>query len=268
MACLSRAGHEAVGVDAHDPDPMRCRPEAVVVAGGDGSVHHVLGNLSGTGVPLYHLPLGTANLFARQFGMGVCGEGVVRALEAMRTRDIDLLEINGRPAAVMMSMGTDAAVVHRLAHARRGPIRTVSYVGPFLAELSRWMARPIRVEADGGTIVDGVPGVVVVANMRHYGGGFDPARHADPADGLIDVVFLPAPTPAALVRMAVLARLGLHLGREGVVMVRARRVRVEGDGVPAQVDGEAIEHPGRIDVSVRVGALRVLLPGERAARPL
>lgn len=268
VATLVRAGHEVMLTVSEEPPPADFSPEVVVVAGGDGSVHHLLPTLADSGIPVYHLPLGTANLFARQFGMGRSVGMLARALSAWRTRDIDLIEFNGRLAAVMVSLGPDAAVVHRVARRRAGPIRAASYVGPLLAELRGWSGGPVRVEADGRTVVEDGRGVLVLANMRHYGGRFDPARRADPQDGVLDVAFLPARTPTDLVRMAALARLGLHERARGVVMTRARTVRVEAAGVPAQADGEAVEHGGGMDVRVRERALRVLLPGERADRPL
>lgn len=265
---LARAGHQVQEADADGSDPRAWGPDAVVAAGGDGSIHHLLPTLASSGVPLYHLPLGTANLFARQFGMTRSLESLVEALEDGQTRDMDLLEFNGVPAAVMLSVGPDAAAVHRLARVRRGPIRAASYVGPFLSELRRWSPGSVRVEADGETIVREGAGVLVVANMRHYGGRFDPAPGADPFDGRLDVVFAPAATPVALVRQAALMRLGWHLSRPGVVHARAREVRIWAGATRAQADGEAVEHPGEIDVRVRPRALRVLLPREGASRPL
>jgi len=258
---LVRAGHDAAPMPPAESDPLASAPDAVVVAGGDGSVHHLLPALAESGIPVYHLPLGTANLFARQFGMTRSKGALVRALAAMRTTDIDLIEFNGRPAAVMLSLGPDASVVHRLARVRTGPIRLGSYVAPFVAELRDWSPGVVSVEADGRGVVERGAGVLVVANMRHYGGRFDPAPGADPGDGLLDVVFLPAPGAGAFVRLAALSRLGRHLCRPGVVHARAREVRIEAGATPAQADGEAVGHPGRIDVVVRPRALRVLLPG-------
>ena len=45
--------------------------DAVIVAGGDGTVGKVAKRLAGTDVPLVVLPTGTANNIARSLGIGV-----------------------------------------------------------------------------------------------------------------------------------------------------------------------------------------------------
>ena len=58
-------------IDALDGtrQPRRATLRALIVVGGDGTVHATLPFLARTGLPVYHAPLGTENLFARQFGM-------------------------------------------------------------------------------------------------------------------------------------------------------------------------------------------------------
>src|SRR5688572_22613791 len=63
----------------------------VVVAGGDGTVREVAGVLAGTRTPLGIVPLGTANLFARNLGLPLGGSerSMVVALEGP-VREVDV----------------------------------------------------------------------------------------------------------------------------------------------------------------------------------
>ncbi|HEX2254651.1 MAG TPA: diacylglycerol kinase family protein [Thermoanaerobaculia bacterium] len=75
--------------------------EALVAAGGDGTVSAVAGVLAGTGVALGVLPLGAFNHFAGDLGVPTDLDGaaavMAEALAAGRRRRLDLAEICGRP---------------------------------------------------------------------------------------------------------------------------------------------------------------------------
>jgi diacylglycerol kinase family enzyme len=70
--------------------------EAVVVAGGDGSVVTAAKALAGSGKPLGVLPMGTFNLFARDLQMPLKLEEAVVALTAGHRQRVDTAEVNGK----------------------------------------------------------------------------------------------------------------------------------------------------------------------------
>jgi diacylglycerol kinase family enzyme len=72
------------------------RPDAVVVAGGDGTVNCAANAVVGTDVVLGVLPAGTFNHFARDIGSPVDMAEAVRALVDAEPRLIDVAEVNGR----------------------------------------------------------------------------------------------------------------------------------------------------------------------------
>lgn len=243
---------------------------ALVVAGGDGTLHHALEEAVRMAVPVYHVPMGTENLFARQFGMSRKEHMLRRVLGEPRTVKVDVGDCNGRLFALMCSVGPDAAVIHRLSAGRRGSISRWSYLPPMLKELGRPPAR-VWAALDGETVVDGLRGVLVVANSRQYALRTDPAINASMTDGLLDLVFLPVEGSWRAMLWLVRSRLGIHLGAKGCVYATGRHVRVETDdeGPPefVQVDGEAFgtlgSGPGAVgalEITVRPGALRVLVP--------
>jgi diacylglycerol kinase family enzyme len=100
---LTRRGVESV-VREFEPATVRedvCalvagRPDAVLVAGGDGTVRSVVEHLAPTGIPLGVLPTGTMNLLARDLGVPEDVETAVDALLAARVEMIDVARVNGR----------------------------------------------------------------------------------------------------------------------------------------------------------------------------
>src|SRR3954469_15599424 len=65
------------------------RVDAVVAAGGDGTVNAVSSMLAGTDVALGVLPLGTLNHFAKDAGIPLPLDEAIRVIAAGRTRQLD-----------------------------------------------------------------------------------------------------------------------------------------------------------------------------------
>jgi diacylglycerol kinase (ATP) len=244
----------------------------LVVAGGDGTLHAVLSHAIASRVPVYHAPMGTENLFARQFGMSRSPGAIAAAASGAKVLDVDaawatVTDARGPrerfPFALMFSLGPDAGVIHRLDSVRRGPISHASYVMPIAREvLSPWLPR-VTVEVDGQRVVDAQRGLVVVANSRQYAMRIDPAMNASMTDGLLDAVFFPASGGLAAGAWMVRARMRSHVA--AAVYVTGRRVMVRTDDASPrfQMDGEAGRAAGpglTIEAQVQPGALRVLVP--------
>ncbi len=78
--------------------------DAVVAAGGDGTVSAVAAGLAGTDVALGVVPLGTLNHFAKDLGLGEV-EVALDTIAAGHTEHIDLGEVNGRVFVNNSSIG-------------------------------------------------------------------------------------------------------------------------------------------------------------------
>jgi diacylglycerol kinase family enzyme len=269
-AALERAGMAAVRVEsglggrAAMENAIRAVPgaRAIVVCGGDGTVQAVAGVAHETGVPVYQVPMGTENLFAREFGMTRRLDRMVEAVRELRVVRVDLARCNGAWFLLMCSVGPDAAVVRRLAKARRGAITHWSYARHVAAEIVRPTVQRITVRVDGREVVGGRAGMAVVANSRQYALRLDPAYRASMRDGELDVVFLPARGRVGLVKWLMLSRMRAQSwGGRGLVRERGRCVEIEncGGGLAFQMDGEAgREAEAVLRIEVVPGALGVV----------
>ncbi len=231
--------------------PMRLQPphewlddclhqaDALVVVGGDGAVRMAAASAARTQTPLYHLPHGTENLFAREFGMDRSTDTLLKALERHEVRRVDLGQANQRTFLLMASVGFDADVVHELARRRRGAITHLSYLRPILARIWRWRPAPLQISVDGKRIDQGQSGFVVVGNCRQYGWRLDPAGHASMDDGLLDVVFFPARSRLELIAWAIRCRRRRHLDHRRLIYERGRCVSITCDTPQRyQLDGD------------------------------
>jgi diacylglycerol kinase (ATP) len=241
-----------------------CR--AVVAAGGDGTVAQVINELP-RGVPLAVLPLGGENLLARALGFTAEPRALARAVVACRTRTIDLGRATAghrsRLFALMLGVGFDAAVVHRVATWRaRGPalrrVRRTSYLMPLAACVVGYAYSPVRVAADGDT-AEGAH--CIIANVPAYALGlsFTPSATAD--DGRLDWLVLERPGLARLLAYCWTAYRGRHLRRGDVRAGQATRLRVTAaTPTPVQLDGDPWGTTP-VEVDVVPQALTFVAPG-------
>jgi diacylglycerol kinase family enzyme len=246
-------------------DGLAAGRRVLVAAGGDGAVRAAAGAAIRSGTPLYHLPCGVANLFAREFGMDRRPDTLLRALERGEVRRIDAAEASGRTFVLMVSVGYDADVVHELAARRGGTTSHFSYAGPMRRCFGRWRPQPLTVHVDGRRIDPGAPGMVVVANCRRYAFGLDPARRADMGDGQLDVLYFPVRSRRELAGWILRCRLGRHLADPRLACARGREAVVRcAEPQRFQVDGDPPEDPDPVTelrVGILPGVLPVLVPG-------
>ena len=265
---LRGRGHEVDLVETrrepaeHWLEPRLEGAAALIVCGGDGAVRLASRPASRFGVPIHQCPSGTENLFARAFGMRSDPWAIAAAVEARKTRRIDTGDAAGEPFLIMASIGFDAEVVHDLAAHRHGPISHLSYLRPILRQLRSWEAPRVRVAVDGREIAD-TAAFVMVGNLRQYARGLDPARFADPADGVLDAMVFPARGAASLVRWSVEISAGIHLHDRRLAYRVGAVIEIESPTpLRMQLDGDAAGGPpdSRTRIEVRPSSLDVLLP--------
>ncbi len=265
---LEARGHKAkrLAVGEHEPlDAQRlATADALVVVGGDGTVHHAADAAIAAGTPIYHAACGNENLFAREFGMRRGPEHVTRAVEGGRTTRVDLARCNAQTFLIMCSLGPDAGIIQTLDASRTRASGHMAYARPVLDEILRPTIPRLSIEVDGTSVVEGRRGMVVVANSRQYALRIDPAPRAVMDDGRFDVVFMPCATSARAALWMLAARARVHTRLPGVIQTIGERVSIGAEAASPvhQLDGELGESgpSDRLELSVEPRVLPVLLP--------
>ena len=256
-----------------DPDDLDDLDDldALVVVGGDGTVHAGVALTAGTDLPLGIVPAGTGNDVAAALGLprrdlGAC----VRALEAALDRGprrVDAVRA-GTPGdpdprwyAGVLSCGFDAAVNAR-ANTMTRPRGSARYLRAVAAELGRFVPYGYRLTLDDA-VWQSAGTLVAVANAPRFGGGIAIAPDARMDDGLLDVVVAGPFTRRGVAAVLPGAYRGRHVHHPAVRVLRTRSVLVEADptlGGPPPVafaDGEPLGALP-LQVDVQPGALAVL----------
>ena len=242
--------------------------DAVVVAGGDGTVGLAVQELAGTGIPLGIIPSGTGNDFAATLGLRELDvEAAVAAIAAGATRRVDLARVTRADGSTsyfgtVLASGFDSRVNDR-ANAMRWPRGGSRYTIAILVEFAALAGLPYRVllEHDDGrrTLFAGDLVMATVGNGHTYGGGIPICPDADPADGLLDVVLVRPAGRLRLLRLLPRVYRGTHASVAEVRTHRVRSVRLESPGVTAYADGDPI---GALPLTIDVApaALTVFAP--------
>ena len=235
--------------------------DLIVAAGGDGTINEVVNGLGPAGVTLGVLPLGTVNVFAREFALPRRLETAWALLEQGRTMVVDLacaeFGPNRRYFVQLAGVGFDAHAVRTASWALKKRIGPLSYVVAGLKAL-RTTHPTVEVVPAGAAAVRGA--AVFIGNGRFYGGSFKLFPHARLDDGLLDVCVFDGTGYRDMARYAVGLVCGRHTRLRGVHYFQASDFVCRADSpVPFQLDGEdAGDTPVRFTLLPR--ALRVLVP--------
>ncbi len=225
----------------------RAGQRLVVAAGGDGTIAEVANGLIGSGAILGIIPLGTANVLAKEYRLPTAPRAIANALAYRRTKPLwpgvaRMLEAgapaNERLFVQMVGLGFDGAVVHGLRPLLKRAIGRGAYVWQSLWESVAYRFPRVRLTVDGAAYE---AASVVVSKGRLYGGPYLLAPNAAPGvPGFQVALFEHAGALPALLAGAALP-LGLLPRCPGVRVIASREVAfAPGVAIMTQSDGDAL----------------------------
>lgn len=253
------AGSDPAGVDW---DAAARGHDAVIAAGGDGTVRALAGHLSGRGLPIGLIPRGTGNVLSAEIGLPRTAGAIADVLIGGPVVRLKGARANGRPFFLMAGVGFDGETVHRLDLALKRRVGRWAYIAPVLAALAQPEPR-LEVRIDGGAPREA--GWVLIANAQRYGGRFRLSHRAGLAhDGLIVFLFSRGGRARRVADLMALAT-GTLDRMPGVAVEQAARVSVASpDPAAAQIDGDDF---GTVPLDIEWGEpeLALIVPEAYAA---
>ena len=230
------------------------RYDAVVAAGGDGTINEVIHGLADCAIPLGIIPLGTANVLALEIDLKFNPDSIARTIAFGETQDIHLGRVEGRLFFLMVSAGFDARVVQNTSAKLKKLIGKGAYAFSGFCQFFRAPASPFEVTVDGAKH----PAAwVIVSNTRLYGGKFLLAPDAGLTNSGFSVVLF-----SGRGRWGLLKDLWEILcGRTGyssrTKILQGTDITIEGDpSEPVQADGDLA---GTLPVTITSAPHRIKL---------
>lgn len=254
--------------------------ELVATLGGDGTLNEAAAALSGTGVPLYPLPGGSQNVFAKLLGLpSEIVDSTARLLELADRwplRRVDLGRVNDRVFTFAAGVGLDASVVAKVDAnpERKARLKQWSYVQSGITVFLRSYAlrQPrIVVESDEG---ESTATTVLVQNGESFTfAGPRPVTLCgnvglDSGSFAAALVKTGSPLRAGFTALRIVGATAETGGANGTTQLgslTALRLRsADGQPLPLQVDGDFAGDHLAVEFSIQPGALSVLAPTARS----
>jgi diacylglycerol kinase family enzyme len=227
--------------------------DAIVAAGGDGTIREAAVALIGTDVALGIIPVGTGNVLAHEIGLARTPAAISSMLLQGPVAKVACAEANGEPFLLMVGAGFDARVVGALDQRLKSRLGKAAYAGPLLGAI----IRPID------TLIVTVDGRrhgatwAVIANARHYGGHFVLAPRTGILERGLEAILFKTRSRAVLLGQLMSLAAGRLEPRaahgDDIEMLACSRVSIQARRpVPVQIDGDAFgTTPVEIDAGTR-----------------
>ena len=283
-----RPFQEAAGVEWEIGLPAsREQLDAILIFGGDGTVHRHLGSLVKLELPVLVVPAGSGNDFARALGLLRVSDSLAawRKFVAGQSvaRSVDLGTINPltTPASVLpgtlaaerkyfscaAGVGLDGEIARRANTLPRWMRAHGGYALSLPGALIGFQPFNLRLSASSKTNADAPNAqneqrvvAAVFANTPYYGGGMKIAPRAQMDDGELDVCLIREISKLKLLGVFPSVYFGKHLGLREMEYFSASSVRIETDRpLDVYADGEYVTRTP-IELGVEPKALKIIAP--------
>jgi diacylglycerol kinase family enzyme len=265
LQCHIVSGHDVLAViEKFSTDP---EIDAMIAAGGDGTISSAAAIAHRTEKVLGILPAGTMNLFARALGVPPDIRKALHAVAWGSVGQVDLATANSQPFVHQFGVGIHA----RLVRIRNGMTYS-SRVGKMLASLRAIAAAAlnpprfeVEFEDDSGRQKRIVSGIAVSNNPLDDG----PVPVAQRLDtGRLGIYFADTVTTGELISLVIDVLIGrwranpqvTELESESLILHFPKRKRE----VYAVIDGELIELERDVELTILPQALSVIFPAKDA----
>ena len=233
--------------------------------GGDGTLNEVAAGAAGlANVSITHYPCGSGNDFIKLFGADCQSFKKLENLIDGKDVALDYIESDCGVCINVFSVGLDARIASGMPKYKRIPLLhgSMAYHASTVEHLIRGLHEPYGVEIDGVSY-DSRYTLILAANGRFYGGGYNPVPEADPTDGKLDVLMIDAVDVLTIARIIGAYKAGKHRNYPQYIKhVQADAITIwhrDGKEMTLNLDGEIVKTP-RVSLRVAPQKLHFTIP--------
>jgi YegS/Rv2252/BmrU family lipid kinase len=208
-------------------------PKALIVVGGDGTVHAILEAAADGGIPVGIIPAGSGNDLARSLGIPADPVAAWETVRRGRAGWMDLLSADGKLCVNIASAGLDAEVADQTERStlkkwlNRFGIGQAVYVWSLIKVLFTYRPESVIMTMDGRPARLDRVWLIAMANLPYYGGGMRICPDARANDGMMDICVVSGVSRVGLLRAFPKVYRGAHRDHPAAAFFRAEHVRIE-----------------------------------------
>jgi diacylglycerol kinase family enzyme len=240
--------------------------DAVVAAGGDGTISCAAGHLAGSDRPLAILPLGTLNHLARDAGIPADLDAAAAVIAAGHVRPIDVAEVNGHVFVNNSGVGLYPDMVRfREAEQGRGRSKRWAMLSASLRALRSFKRRRLWISAPGVETPIRTP-LLFVGNNRFQASLFALGHREALDEGELSLHAVRAKSRVHLFWAGLRGLIGRLDQQRDFVNLYATEAVISSDRARLTIsaDGETFSMETPLEYRIRPKALRLIVPSPEA----
>ncbi|MEO6894563.1 MAG: YegS/Rv2252/BmrU family lipid kinase [Ginsengibacter sp.] len=238
----------------------------IAIAGGDGSVRHIVSAVLNLEVNIGIIPLGSGNGLARTAGIPKSVDKAIEVILAGKSSATDVFLINNELSTHVCGLGFDAKVAHDFAGSKKRGLH--SYTRIALKNFVTAKTYSFILEADGERIEEEAF-LICIANSNQFGNNFKVAPKASICDGLLDIVIVKKTSKPKVVLSFIEQLLSgkvqspksKKFNEKNILYFQTRKLKIENPQLaPYHIDGDPADTTKLFSVEILPAAYKLLHP--------
>ena len=229
--------------DAFDfaKEAVKSAHDAIIVAGGDGTMSEVVHGVVGSAVAIIFAPCGTGNDFVKCMHIPVEPIAAIKKQLSSPLRRLDYATVNGRAFLNVCGAGFDVEVLRHLEGYREKMSGMKAYLFALKDALKDYKPLDVMISIDDEPFERKKLCILSVGNGKFIGGGMKAVPDAVPYDGLLNIVMIKTLRKWMIPFLLPLFISGKHTGLSITTTKTCKRVRIQMDNMTMQLDGELMD---------------------------